>query len=103
MQVRYKMTCGEQNNKAMTIQEIISLVERYLQKKSVSGIALHASHEGVRQEGKWWYVSVRPDQEPTKRYEYYEVLADVETEIEDKENITVLLVPIAAQTLPIAA
>jgi hypothetical protein len=87
----------------MTIPEIIQLVERYLQNKRVGGIALHASQEGARQEGKWWYVSVRPEQEPAKRYEYYEVLADVETEIEDKENITVLLVPVAAQTISVAA
>jgi hypothetical protein len=57
---------------------------------------LEVVDHGVRKEKNWWYVPVRPSTEPVKRYEYYEALADAEGELEEKENLTVLLVPAAA-------
>ena len=41
----------------------------------------------------WWYVPVRAIPGPPKTFEYYTVLAEVEGEIEDGEDLNILLVP----------
>jgi hypothetical protein len=52
---------------------------------------------GIRREEYWWYVPIRPSVEPVKRYEYYEVLAEVEGELDEKEQLKVFLVPGASR------
>ena len=81
------MTLGE--------NEIVEIVGRYLKDKHPGGATLEALVQGVRHEQDWWYVPVRPSVEPERRYEYYEVLADVEADLEDTEHLTVLLLPSA--------
>ena len=61
-----------------------------------AGRLLEALAQGVRHEQDWWYVSVRPSQEPDKQFEYYEALAEVEMEVLKAENIIVLLLPTPA-------
>jgi hypothetical protein len=76
-------------------QVIAAKVRSYIGKHHPGGATLDVLDGGIRKEEEWWYVPVRPNIEPTKRYEYYEALADVENDLEEKENLTVLLVPIA--------
>ena len=78
-------------------KEVVEIAGRYLKSRHPGGVTLEALAEGVRHEQDWWYVPVRPSEEPKRRYEYYEALSDVETELEDKEHITVLFLPIAPQ------
>jgi hypothetical protein len=54
---------------------------------------LEVLEQDIRKEEYWWYVPVRPNVEPMKRYEYYEALADVEEALYENENLTVFLVP----------
>jgi hypothetical protein len=44
----------------------------------------------------YWYVPVQPSSQPPRTFEYYEVLADVETDLSEHERLKVWLVP----TLP---
>ena len=87
----------------MSEREIVELVGRYLKDKHPGGADLEALPEGVRHEQDWWYVPVRPSVEPARRYEYYEALADAETDLETKENVTVLLLPISPEEEAIVA
>lgn len=50
--------------------------------------------DGIWQEQDWWHISVRPDIQPAKRFEYYEALAEAELALLKSENLTVLLVPL---------
>jgi len=77
----------------MSEQDVVELVGRYLKDKHPGGATLEALAQGVRHEQDWWYVPVRPSIEPARRYEYYEALADVETDMETQEHVTVLLLP----------
>jgi hypothetical protein len=75
---------------------IVGLVRRYLQNlRAESDLDIELIEEAVRQEGDWWYVPVRTDQEIKKRYRYYEELTDLEAEMKQREHVDVLLVPSA--------
>jgi hypothetical protein len=78
-------------------RSVAEAVRKYLEDRHPSGLTLEVDEQGVRQEQYWWYVPVRPSQEPPKLFEYYEALAEVEGEIEENENLTVLLVPAASR------
>jgi hypothetical protein len=77
-------------------------VRHYLQERHPEGVTLEVIEAAVRQEEFWWYVPIRPSVEPAKRYQYYEILADVEAELEEHEQLKVLLAPIPAETEPVA-
>lgn len=87
----------------MSEKDIVELVGRYLKKKRPGGATLEVLPQGVRHEQDWWYVPVRPSVEPARRYEYYEALADVETDMETHEHLTVLLVPTPPEREPATA
>ena len=74
-------------------QKIINVVRKYLQDRHPGGAVLEVVPQGIRHDQEWWYVPIRPSVQPSKRYEYYEVLADVEKELQKSEHLTVLLVP----------
>jgi hypothetical protein len=51
---------------------------------------------GVRIDGDYYYVVVQPDRDDIRSTDYYNILVDVEDELEKGEHLNVLLVP----TLP---
>lgn len=80
-------------NSKLNKRAVARKVRQYLADFHLGGITLEVLDEGVRGEESWWYVPVRPSAEPVKRYEYYEALADVEGGLEEKEKLTVVLMP----------
>jgi len=74
-------------------QTVAKAVREYVKDCHPGGATLEVLEQDIRKEEYWWYVPVRPDMEPVKRYEYYEALADVEEALEENENLTVFLVP----------
>jgi hypothetical protein len=86
-----------------TEQTVAQTVRRYLQGYHPEGATLEVIEPAIRKEEHWWYVPVRPSAEPTKRYQYYEILADVEAELEESEQLKVLLAPIPAETEQVTA
>ena len=82
------------NNAAITTPEqVIDTVRKYIKDKHPGGATLEVVPEGVRQDREWWYVAVRPNIRPPKRFEYYEALAEAENELQKFEHLTILLVP----------
>jgi len=74
-------------------QQIVDLVNRYLRDRHPEGLDLLALTDGVRREAEWWYIPVKPSAIPQRSFPYYEALADVEEELEQKEKLDVVLVP----------
>ncbi len=68
-------------------------VRKYIKDKHPGGATLEVVPQGIRQDREWWYVPIRPNIQPAKRFEYYEALATVEQEVQKFEHLTVLLVP----------
>ncbi|MDQ2798474.1 MAG: hypothetical protein M3Y13_02390 [Armatimonadota bacterium] len=83
--------------KTVDKQVVVEAVQQRLQVRHPGGANLTALPQSVRHEQDWWYVNVRPDKEPPKQFEYYEALAEVETEMLTQENIIVLLLPTPAE------
>lgn len=81
---------------AVSNQDIIDAVSDLLKDRHPDGTNLEVLAEGVRHEQEWWYVPVRPNRQPEKRFEYYEALADVERRLLQEQHYTVLLVPVIA-------
>jgi hypothetical protein len=79
----------------MNTQQVVDLVQRYLNVHDLSEAPIEVLPQSVRQDGDWWYVPVRPVHQLPKSYRYYEELTEIEAELKDRENIDVLLVPAA--------
>jgi len=79
----------------MNQNQVLDLIRRALAKRHPQGATIEIIEDGIRQEGNWWHVPVRPDRDIPRTYEYYEVLTDVEDEVqhEFEDDTEVLLVP----------
>lgn len=80
-----------------TEEQVIEAVRKHIKDHHPGGAILEVLTKGVRHEQDWWYVMIRPDKQPPKRYEYYEALAEAEVEIRKTERLTVLLVPVSPE------
>ena len=79
----------------MTKQEVSALAQKYLEKQQhPEGITFSVLEEEVRRERYAWYVPVLPSRQPEKIFAYYEVLAEVETQLDEKEHLNVLFMPV---------
>lgn len=88
---------NQPENQPMDEHSVAEAVRKYVKAYHPGGSTLEVLEQGVRKEEDWWQVPIQPDVEPVKRYEYYEALAEIEGELEEKENLTVLLVPVAPE------
>lgn len=85
----------------MTEKDVAGLVRRYLQQQTrpeaMSGITLDVQENGIYPEKGYWRVPVLASAAPRWMYAYYEVLAEVETDLEEKEHLNVLFVPLVSE------
>lgn len=79
-------------------ESAVDLVTRLLKPRQPSGYKLRVVPEASRLDDDWWYVCVQPDRDDVRNYDYYDILAQVEQEIEDEHDVNVLLVPVAAES-----
>ena len=93
----------------MSNKEVAEMVQQYLADRRLGDIYFMVNEERIRNGDNWWRVPVRPSRLPEKLFTFYELLAEVEEEIREKENINILLMtgePLteepAPQTTPIS-
>jgi hypothetical protein len=77
----------------MSKEQVAQLVRARLQGQHPGGVTIDVVDDLIRQENGSWRVPVRPSAQPPRIFEYYEVLADVETELSENERLNVWLVP----------
>jgi hypothetical protein len=75
----------------LTADSVANIVRKYLAGHQPGGVNLEVVEQGIRHEDGWWRVPVRPSTWPKKRYEYYEALAEIESELQEKEKLNVLI------------
>lgn len=75
----------------MERHEVAQKVQEYIRDRHPGGIDLSVIEPEIEQIDYWWRVPVRPSAWPEKRYEYYEALADIEGELQEKENLNILI------------
>lgn len=74
----------------LTKEQVIQKILPYL-KEYQNGFTLEIVPEGMRQVDDWWRVPVRPSSLPDRLYEYYEALAEIELDLDDKEDLNIVL------------
>lgn len=75
-------------------RRVLALVRQYLEPYQPTDYRLNISDVGVRHEDDWWEIVVQPSREDVRSYDYYGRLAEAEVDIEDKEHLNILLVPV---------
>ena len=75
----------------MTKAIVAEKVRQELQGVEVSGITLQVEEADVRKIDNWWRVPVRPSRWPRRMFELYEVLAEVEDNLQEREHLNILL------------
>ena len=98
MKTKKRIIKGAKAKKAMCDaaenEEIIALVERYLEPHQPKNNRLKVI--GVRYDGEYFWVVVRPVRDDMQAYDHYTRLAEAAGDIDEHENVNVVLVP----TLP---
>jgi len=77
-------------------ESVTNLVREHLGRHSAEGFSVEVLEHLVRHDNDWWHVPVRPSRRLPRISPYYELLAEVEEEIDEQQGLNVLLVP----TLP---
>jgi hypothetical protein len=75
----------------MSEKGVAQKVREYLRDRHVDGVTLEVVEDAIRKVDYWWRVPVRPSIWPKRMFEYYEALAEVESEIQEKEHLNILL------------
>jgi hypothetical protein len=83
----------------MTRSQVIKLVSARLAKVG-HGIVFEIIKDGVRSEEDWWYVPVVASRrgKDVPREFTVNLYANVEDELEEKHNLTVLFVPVGSES-----
>ncbi len=75
----------------LTKQEVAQKVQERLREVTPGGVTLHVLESDVRKIDNWWYVPVRPSRWPRRMSDFYEDLAIVEDDIQEREHLNILL------------
>lgn len=83
----------------MTCDDVVKLVKEklkeYVKKSGKRDFEINVDADYARQEDDWWYIPVHPNRDLPQSYTYYEILADVEFDLQETDNLNILLVPTA--------
>ena len=71
---------------------IVRIVQQALDKRQPAGYRIEVVPDAVLQEDNWYQVVVRSDKD-VRSYDFYNVLAEAEAELQDELKVNVLLVP----------
>ena len=74
----------------MTRGEIAQRIHERLQGARFAGVTLEVMENDIRRFDDWWRVPVRPNAWPTRMFEYYEALAELESDLQENDGINVL-------------
>lgn len=72
-------------------REIAQIVNKHLTQQLLDNIYFVADEANIQGGDSWWRVPVRPSRLPEQLFKFYELLAEVEEEIREQENVNVLL------------
>jgi uncharacterized protein (UPF0332 family) len=92
--------CTWDTGTLMTKKAAIQLVEKYLQRHPPKeGYNLHVDVRSSHEEDGWWIISVGADREMIRPYDFYDILAQVEREVQDERNAPIAVYPAPARRI----
>jgi hypothetical protein len=71
--------------------EVARKVRERLMGVQPGGVTLHVVDDDVYKVDNWWRVPVRPSRWPKRMSDFYEDLAEVEEDIQEREHLNILL------------
>lgn len=75
----------------LTKQQVAQKVRDRLVGVEPGGVTLHVVDEDVYKVDDWWRVPIRPSRWPKRMFEFYEVLAELEDELQEQEHLNILM------------
>ena len=72
---------------------VAKVVREYIRDRNPGGVTLDVIDEEVVKIDYWWRVPVRPSKQPPHAFEYYDTLAEIESEIQEDKQLNIILVP----------
>ena len=83
---------------SIQVQDVANRVAPLIHKVRINpDITLKVLADQIRLEDETWYVPVKPTREPARLFEYYEALAEIEVQLLDEDDLSVVLVPAAVE------
>ncbi|MCC6444550.1 MAG: hypothetical protein IT210_13980 [Armatimonadetes bacterium] len=76
-----------------TEKAIAEAVRQRIKDRHPGGVNLEVLDKEIRLDEGLWYVPILPSAQPPRTFEYYEILSEVEVDIQEQENVDVLLIP----------
>ena len=73
----------------LTPADVAAKVRGYVAKTTVDDITLWLDEARIKLQNEYWRIPIRPSREPNPLFPYYEALADLEQEMQDKEGIPI--------------
>ena len=75
----------------VTKERVAEKVRERLKGVAVTGITIEVGESGIQKVDDWWRVPIRPSRWPKRMFEFYEVLAEVEDDLQEREHLNILL------------
>ena len=72
-------------------QEVAVRVRPYVIERHIGDIALQVDDARIHLRNGYWNIPIRPSRWPNPLFPYYEVLAEIEDEVQEREGLKVTL------------
>ena len=79
-----------------TAQQVLAVVQKAIDEDPRFKGLFEARNEGLRHENDWWFVPVHVSRPlpNTRRFETYSQFAELESALQEKSNLQVVLIPV---------
>lgn len=81
------MTDGE----TLSPRQVAVRVSPYVTGRHIGDIALRVDDEHISLRNGYWNIPIRPSRWPNPLFPYYETLAEIEDEVQEKEGLKVTI------------
>ncbi len=78
----------------MSEEQVLDAIEHYFDHHQPTDYHLMVVRQGVRRDGDWWYVAVKPDRSDIRARDYSDLMDQAEEELEAQSNLKILLLPV---------
>jgi hypothetical protein len=77
----------------MSKEQVAELVRERLRDCHPGGVSIRVVEDEIRHRDDYWHIPVQPSAQPRSTFEYYDALAEVETQLSEEAHLNVWLVP----------
>ncbi len=79
------------NGETLSSEDVALRVRPYVMDRHIGDIALSVDDARIHLRNGYWNIPVRPSRWPNPLFPYYETLAEIEDEVQEKEGLKVTL------------